>query len=237
MSNKEIVLNSTIKRILTDVKKIIKSPLDDNGIYYFHNEENIYNGKALIIGPSDTPYVSGYYFFDLSFPTDYPYSPPKVTFCTQGENVRFNPNLYTNGKVCLSILNTWAGEQWASIHTISSILLTISSILNKNPLLNEPYIKEDNRTEINTYNEIVEYANIYIAYLGMFTKKYLNEDFLHFYPIIEKNFYSNLDTILAICEKKSKENVNRTTIFFKIYNIRIFIDYNKVIEELEKYKK
>ena len=29
--------------------------------------------------------------------------------------VRFNPNLYQNGKVCLSLLGTWSGgvdEQW-----------------------------------------------------------------------------------------------------------------------------
>ncbi len=45
--------NSAIKRILSDVKEIIKNPLEDNGIYYFHNEDNIYNGKALIIGPNE----------------------------------------------------------------------------------------------------------------------------------------------------------------------------------------
>ena len=47
--------NTAIKRILSDVKEIIKNPLETNGIYYLHNEENIYNGKAMIIGPLDTP--------------------------------------------------------------------------------------------------------------------------------------------------------------------------------------
>lgn len=28
---------------------------------------------------------------------------------TGGGKVRFNPNLYNNGKVCLSLLGTWSG--------------------------------------------------------------------------------------------------------------------------------
>ena len=72
--------------------------------------------KALIIGPEDTPYSGGCFSFDIYFPPGYPSEPPKVNLETTGHrSVRFNPNLYNCGKVCLSLLGTWegqAGEQW-----------------------------------------------------------------------------------------------------------------------------
>ena len=68
------------KRLLKDVKHIFKEPLHDHGIYYYHNDENCKEGYALIIGPKDTLYRHGFYFFKLCFPDDYPFSPPKVEF-------------------------------------------------------------------------------------------------------------------------------------------------------------
>ena len=60
---------------------------------------------ALITGPMDTPYEGGFFYFLVRFPTDYPSSCPCVKIMTtSGNTVRFNPNLYKNGKVCLSIL-------------------------------------------------------------------------------------------------------------------------------------
>ena len=34
----------------------------------------------------------------------------KLTYLTNDGNTRFHPNLYRNGKVCLSVLNTWRGK-------------------------------------------------------------------------------------------------------------------------------
>ena len=124
----------TIKRIAADVADIIKNPLDDNGIFYKHNEEKLLSGYALIIGPEDTPYFGGNYLFEFLFPSDYPFTPPKVIFRTGDGLTRFNPNLYKNGKVCLSVLNTWKGPQWSSCQSIRSILLTLVTVLNSNPM-------------------------------------------------------------------------------------------------------
>lgn len=60
---------------------------------------------ALITGPFDTPYEGGFFYFVIRCPPDYPIRAPRVKLMTTGDNqVRFNPNLYKNGKVCLSIL-------------------------------------------------------------------------------------------------------------------------------------
>ena len=67
--------------------------------------------RVMITGPDDTPYANGCFLFDISMPGDYPKSNPKVQFLTTGGGrIRFNPNLYNCGKVCLSLLGTWAGK-------------------------------------------------------------------------------------------------------------------------------
>lgn len=58
------------------------------------------SGQVLITGPADTPYANGCFEFDVYFPQDYPNSPPLVNLeTTGGHSVRFNPNLYNDGKV------------------------------------------------------------------------------------------------------------------------------------------
>ena len=70
--------------------------------------------RAAIVGPADTPYADMLFLFDIYLPPTYPEVPPKVYFWSYGE--RLNPNLYENGKVCLSLLGTWSGsenEMWS----------------------------------------------------------------------------------------------------------------------------
>ena len=125
--------STTVKRLAKDVREIMKNPLTANGIHYVHSDSDMLRGQALIIGPSDTPYEQGYYFFDFYFPSDYPHNPPTVKYRTNDTVTRFNPNLYKCGKVCVSVLNTWHGEQWTGCQTISSVLLTLCTVLNTHP--------------------------------------------------------------------------------------------------------
>ena len=146
------------KRLLKDVVDLIKNPLSDQGIYYIHDEDNMKKGYALVFGPSDTIYQFGSYLFEFNYPNDYPFSPPKLQYCTNNGKTRFNPNLYRNGKVCISILNTWKGEQWTSCQTIRSVLLTLVTLLHNKPLTNEPGFTETHPLN-EKYNKIIEYEN------------------------------------------------------------------------------
>ena len=65
--------------------------------------------SVLIEGPARTPYEDGLFLFDVQLPNDYPSSPPVfhyVSHCSE----RLNPNLYEDGKVCVSLLGTWSGR-------------------------------------------------------------------------------------------------------------------------------
>uniref|UniRef100_A0A0K0DT86 UBC core domain-containing protein n=1 Tax=Strongyloides stercoralis TaxID=6248 RepID=A0A0K0DT86_STRER len=116
-------------------------------------EERLDVLKALITGPKDTPYENGCFEFDIYFPNDYPNSPVQVKLLTTGGgSVRFNPNLYQDGKVCLSILNTWHGrpeERWNSeTSSLLQVLVSIQSlILVSDPYFNEPGYERSRNTE------------------------------------------------------------------------------------------
>ncbi|RKP27846.1 ubiquitin-conjugating enzyme/RWD-like protein, partial [Syncephalis pseudoplumigaleata] len=110
----------------------------DDQIFIKYKDDNITEVRALIVGPVNTPYALGMFEFIMKFPPEYPSVPPHTT---DGGQTRFNPNFYSNGKVCLSILGTWrgeSGEQWSSAHGISSVLLSIQSLMTETPYENEP---------------------------------------------------------------------------------------------------
>ena len=66
-TEEKYVSKETIMRLLKDLKQLKKNPLEDNGIYYEHGgkEQDMLFGKAMIVGPKDTPYENGYYFFEF----------------------------------------------------------------------------------------------------------------------------------------------------------------------------
>ena len=224
------ISKSAIKRLLLDVKEIIKNPLETNGIYYKHDSTDMLKGTAMIIGPQDTPYQYGYYLFKFKFPSNYPFAPPKVEYMTNDGRTRFNPNLYRNGKVCVSILNTWSGDQWTGCQTISSVLLTLCTLLNDNPLLNEPGIHSTNKNII-PYNNILRYKNFEHAIYKIITKKM--EVFSHFYPIIIELFLKNYNSILEKINEYKKK-CDKCTLNTNIYRMETYIDYDTLIQNLKK---
>jgi ubiquitin-conjugating enzyme E2 Z len=199
-----------IRRIMIDYKELINDPLPN--IYYIQDENNILNGYALIIGPENTPYEYGNYLFEFKFPENYPFSPPTVKFITGDGFTRFNPNLYINGTVCLSILNTWNGEKWSACQSIRTVLLTLATVLNEHPLLNEPELT-DKHPDYHTYNELIEYKNIEISIIKYLEKTNLPYPFHSFYSKIIEHFKQNYQKIYDKIENKPTKRI-----IISIYN-------------------
>ena len=224
----KVVPDYAVKRLISDIREIKKNNLSKEGIYYEHDDSNIMRGYALIIGPKDTPYEYGNFLFIFDFPEDYPHTPPSVKFCTNDGIVRFHPNLYRNGKVCLSILNTWKGEQWTGCQTIRTVLLTIASILENNALLNEPGINENHKDVIN-YDLIIRYKTIETAIFKLINKNiYTIENFEVFDNIMENNFKENFENIINSLKKVNCDDHITTN----VYGLSIKINKNKLMNNL-----
>ena len=100
------------------------------------DENDFYKWTVVIFGPSETIYEGGFFKAILTFPLDYPNSPPQMKFTSP----MFHPNIYPDGRVCISILHPpgtdkfneqeKAEERWRPSLGAEEILLSVISMLN-----------------------------------------------------------------------------------------------------------
>jgi len=121
------------KLLQNQFKKIQSEPVE--GIAVELNSDNLFEWRVFIEGPKDTFYDGGVFQLLMKFPNDYPMSPPVVQFTSEF----WHPNVYTDGKVCISILHPpghdeMSGElpeeRWLPTQTVTTILLSIISLLS-----------------------------------------------------------------------------------------------------------
>eukprot|EP00439_Symbiodinium_sp_Y106_P066775 s1250_g10.t3 len=155
------------RRLLREQADLNRDGLEMQGIFHHFDDVHPHKAVAIIIGPDGSPYARAPYLFRFVFPNTYPLKPPCATFCTGDGRVRFNPNLYTNGKVCLSILGTWAGPSWTSLSTFRSVLLSIQSLLSLNPLQNEPGHEHETGRDCDLYSAMLRYESLAVAALQL----------------------------------------------------------------------
>ncbi|XP_048343884.1 (E3-independent) E2 ubiquitin-conjugating enzyme isoform X2 [Sphaerodactylus townsendi] len=130
------------KKFFSTVRKemaLLATSLPD-GIMVKTFEDRMDLFSALVKGPTRTPYEDGLFLFDIQLPNIYPAVPPLFRYLSQCSG-RLNPNLYDNGKVCVSLLGTWIGkgtERWTSKSSLLQVLISIQGLI----LVNEPYYNE-----------------------------------------------------------------------------------------------
>ena len=95
--------------------------------------DDIYHWTATIMGPTETPYHGGVFYMNITFPNNYPFKPPKVSFVTK----IYHPNINSNGGICLDILK----ENWSPALTISKVLISICSLLD-DPNPDDPLVPD-----------------------------------------------------------------------------------------------
>jgi len=226
-----------IKRIVNkDLKEIQKMNLAELGIHVYFDESNMMKAVAMIIGPEDTPYEDGILYFVIEFPKDYPFSPPKVEYFSYSR-YRIHPNLYvgtaTNnylGKVCLSSINTWSGPKWTTVMHIGSVLLSIQSLLCKNPIHNEPGFENEKGERNDLYNLLVEYDTFKnLICVNGFD---IPHRFIEFKPMIMDHLKRRKDKINERISLLSKKHNKVIKIIPMLYNISMWVDYPKLNKEL-----
>eukprot|EP00455_Lapot_gusevi_P008048 TRINITY_DN1346_c0_g1_i3.p1 TRINITY_DN1346_c0_g1~~TRINITY_DN1346_c0_g1_i3.p1 ORF type:complete len:880 (+),score=339.29 TRINITY_DN1346_c0_g1_i3:69-2642(+) len=160
---------------LSRIRQEMSSLMDNlpEGIYVRIDEERFDVMRVLMQGPFETPYQNGLFLFDVYLPPQYPQKPPLVKFLTTGDNsFRFNPNLYSEGKVCLSLLGTWDGPGWdPNISTLLQVFISIQAmILNETPIVNEPgwetyHTDESEQWREHIYNQAIRHGTLLYATL------------------------------------------------------------------------
>lgn len=137
-----------MKRAQKEHKILQSSGAIPDGVYVRTWESRLDLFRVLFVGPDDTPYASAPFIMDFYLPTDYPQSPPQAFFHSWsgssglGGVGRVNPNLYEDGKICLSLLGTWEGnksEGWVSAKsTMLQLFLSLLGLV----LVRQPYFNE-----------------------------------------------------------------------------------------------
>ena len=142
-----------IKRLNMELKCLKECPF----VEAQHDENDIHKWKATIKGPSDSPYEGGTFKLDITLPSTYPFSPPKVAMITKV----FHPNI-NGSEICVDILK----EKWTPVMNIQKLLLSIVSLLNdpnpSSPLNGEAAeLYNSNREEYN--KKVIEWVREYAS--------------------------------------------------------------------------
>ena len=133
-------LTADLMRRVIKEHNIMQSSLPD-GIFVRTWESRLDLLRVLIVGPFDTPYEFAPFVVDFHFGLNFPTSSPDAHFHSwTGGSGRINPNLYEDGKICLSLLGTWdadeRNEEWSlQGSTVLQILVSLMGLV----LVKEPY--------------------------------------------------------------------------------------------------
>jgi len=208
-------------RLAQDISALKNSmPLNkESTVWIRWDKTNLTKMQFIISGPKDTPYQDGLFLFDCYFPKNYPSSPPLINLqTTGGGSVRFNPNLYNCGKVCLSLLGTWPGEEGESWNEKTSTLLQIIVSIQSLILIDEPYFNEPGyqriigtargKSESFAYNDNIRMNTMKWAILDM-----IKNPPSGFEDIVKEHFKFKINDIKETTNKWTQESKQFNLIF------------------------
>lgn len=193
------------KRLITEITTL-KTGLPP-GIFVRYCETRLDVLKVAIIGPRGTPYENGIFEFDFYCDAIYPNQPPSVSFKgTGGGRISINPNLYADGKVCLSLLGTWQGEPWKpGESTLLQVVISLQAmILCEEPWYNEPgreaaYHRGSGHNPAEAYNQVVREHTVRYAMLN-----WLDKPPQLWQAVVDHHFKANANQILQTANDWAK---------------------------------
>jgi ubiquitin-protein ligase len=193
------------RRLLGELRDYEKNKeiYNREGIFIFFNEENITNGYFCLVAKEE-PYLHGLFIFTYSVPSNYPMVPPNVKFIQFANKNRMNPNLYVEGKVCLSLLGTWSGPGWTPLNKLVNVAQSIQAlVLCKNPLYNEPGFERYKETDkiITFYTQQMYILTLYYHIFNMLEQQAVDENLQKIYDLYREYYEKNRDKILEYTTK------------------------------------
>ena len=223
------------KRLMKEYK-ILK---ENKNVVVQFDESNIYKLTVFVTGPLKTPYENGIFQFMVDCGNNYPIKPPNISILTTNNGtIRFNPNFYANGKLCVSMLGTWGQTTWNPVLQIETILLSIQSMMTEDPYHNEPGHEQHTNSDMcGNYAAKIRHEVIRIAIIQSckhFLQMKMGSDFLRKYIDIIPNLINECNESLKIY----KDGVDFFVASFESPSNGAHgrFMYTKLIEQLENLK-
>ena len=211
------------RRIMGDLRELLKDPLYE---VFIHFDESDINQMIVMIRGQEGPYEFCQFLFHIRFSDDYPMTPPILKFCSSDGRTRLNPNLYIEGKVCLSILGTWQGDPWTSVMTIKTVILSIMAlVMTSEPLKNEPGMESSPADRIETYNQIVEYASLHILVNQIESP---SEMFAPLLKNMKAQFIKDYPALIEKVDRLIQSENNKKTVKISYHSQMATLDYESL---------
>ena len=170
-------------RITQEFKEINMNPMANIGFSVgLPNQNNVFEWRCTIMGPSDTNYKNGLFYLKVLFPDNYPIERPEVRFITPIYHVNVNhvqnygDNIDPLGHVCISTIN-----KWKPTNTMRQVFVDIFALFYLgNP--ESPFSlerKDEMKNNRPLYEEKVKYFTNKYANIGLPYKEYSSWDFTY----------------------------------------------------------
>jgi len=158
MTNIPRFSQTLLNRVKYEVNLLEKDP--PPGIQAWVVDGRLDTFEASIIGLDETPYEKGVFKLNIKLPEKYPMEPPQITFKTP----IYHPNIDSDGRICLDILNMPPKGEWKVSLNLSTVLNSIR-LLMSNPNQYDPLMADINEIFKNNYPQFQKTAQLW-------TKKY-----------------------------------------------------------------
>jgi ubiquitin-protein ligase len=220
-----------VERLKSEFKQLNRQGFYSSGLQVgLFDKFSYYKWRAFKSGPVYTSYKGGLFYMKLTFPKNYPFSPPEIRFLTPIYHLNVNSVKGSNlGVVKLPIFEYWTPSN--TIRELITKLFTIFYYPNTN------YYFDQDKTI-----EFIKHRDLYESKIKYFTKKYANpldKDIFHeswcfscydyiFNPI---NFIPEEEQIVT-CNKFDNNNNESINIAFHICETGFRIPINCKSNEL-----
>ncbi len=139
------------------------------------------------------------------------------------------------------MLNTWRGEQWTSCLTIKSVLLTLLSIMDSEPMLHEPGVTEKHQ-DYQKYHTMILYKNVEFSCIRLM-EEFMNTTIIpfemeykeYFYTFMIELFKKNAEKLKQVIDTSMKvKNYNKYYTISGLYNMSFHVNYDELLDKLKK---
>ena len=210
---------TAIERIKNEIQFISNNPILNIGINIeLPRDDNIFEWRGFLIGPDDTPYKGGFFYFKILFPREYPKRSPKIIFLTPIYHVNINHINQPDcplGQIYVSFLNFWNEK-----YIIKQILIKLYTAVfyRENP---------DSPFGLDRAHEMTNNLELFKKKVKYFTKKYA-------YINNVSNVYKVWDFTYNIKDDKNNEYINITFELDGINRFSCQVKKNEITDNVVK---